>query len=408
MIRRLIKLVVVLVVLGLIALAAYGVSRHPGYVLISYQGFRYESTLWFFLGLLVVVLIVLWLLRLVVRLLLLSNPWSGFNRHRRAGKSAELGMQALAEDQWSSALGHLKKAAANSKRPLPLLLGAARAANHLDQTEERDALLNTALQQKPGAELAIELERAKLQEANGDFSGALKSLQGIHRHYPHHKGLNLRLLRLLERLHRWPDIFALLPALRKFRKEEEVLALQRQAWQGYLRDIQASPATTEANPAQLASIWKQLPALHDEPAMVVAYANALHCLGADDNAEQLLRKAARAQYRPEYAEVYGRLASSDPAGQLKQAERWLPEHAQDPALLRCLGRLSQACSLWGKARDYLQSSLNFARQPETCVELARLLDQMGEPEASQRMFLESLALRELQPEVPSTPAIEGR
>jgi HemY protein len=62
---------------------------------------------------------------------------------------------------------------------------------------------------------------------------------------------------------------------------------------------------------------------------------------------------------------------SDPARQLQTAEGWLKEHPADPSLLLTLGRLCLQTSLWGKARDYLESSLRLQRNPEACAELAR-------------------------------------
>lgn len=412
MIRRLFKLVVALLILALLVAAGYAVTRHPGYVLISYQNFRYESTLWVFLGLLLALSLVLWLLRRLLRFLLFSgralNPWSAFHRRRRADKAAERGLLELAEDRWQNALGHLKRAADGSAHPLPLLLGAARAANELGHSQERDALLEAALQRQPGAELAIDLERAELLESAEDLEGALGTLQALHQRYPQHPRIVLRLTRLLQRLHRWPELFQLLPALRRHRAQgsKELVDLQRQAWSGYLRDLQDDPPGPGDTSEALARIWDQLPSLHEEPEMILLYAQALHRLKADEQAEAVLRKAARSHYQPALAELYGSLATSDPGRQLKEAERWLPEHPKDAVLLRCLGRLSGNCSLWGKARDYLQSSLNFARRPETCADLARLLARLGDVQASQRLFLESLQLSDPQ-SWPSTASVDA-
>jgi len=61
-------------------------------------------------------------------------------------------------------------------------------------------------------------------------------------------------------------------------------------------------------------------------------------------------------------------------------------------LLLTLGRLCLQNSLWGKARDYLESSLQVQRNPEACAELARLLAQLGDTERSNQLFQEGLGL----------------
>ena len=80
-------LVIVLVLAALIGALGYAMSLHSGYVLIAYQGLRYESTLWVFLGVLLLILVALVLIRWTLRLLYVSgrtvNPWSRFHPQGR-------------------------------------------------------------------------------------------------------------------------------------------------------------------------------------------------------------------------------------------------------------------------------------------------------------------------------------
>jgi HemY protein len=48
-----------------------------------------------------------------------------------------------------------------------------------------------------------------------------------------------------------------------------------------------------------------------------------------------------------------------------------------PSLLLTLGRLCLQNSLWGKARDYLENSLQVQRNPEACAELAQAFGSVG-------------------------------
>jgi HemY protein len=395
MIRALVILLVLAVVIGGVG---YAMSLHSGYVLIAYQGFRYESTLWVFLGILLLILIALVLIRWVLRLLYVSgrtvNPWSRYHLQRRNRKAAEKGMLELSEARWQEALGHLKRAAEADPQPLLLYLGAARAANELGQVQERDALLERALERQPKAELAIALTHAELQEEQGDVDGARATLETMRERHPSHRHVLRQLAQLHQRRDDWPAVIELLPALRKQKVlvGDELSLLERQAWTGRLDRVLAEPRS-EASSARLVEAWRQLnPVLRDDIDLVLRYSAALHGLGADDEAEPVLRHAIQANYASALVELYGVLRTQDPAAQLKVAERWLPTHPSDAGLLLCLGRLSLRCRLWGKARDYLESSLNFERRPETCAELARLLAQLGEDLKSQRLFVEGLEL----------------
>ena len=74
------------------------------------------------------------------------------------------------------------------------------------------------------------------------------------------------------------------------------------------------------------------------------------------------------------------------------AEAWLSEHAEDPDLLRCLGRLATREQLWSHARDYFERSAAARPSAETYAELGRLLAAMGDAKASAGCFNQALAL----------------
>ena len=99
------------------------ISQDPGYVLLAFKGFRYQSSLWAFLALLLVTGLLGWALRRALRLLLLSlgvvNPWSRLHRGRRLRLACEQGLLDLAEGRWQPALRHLRRAAEGSAQPLP-------------------------------------------------------------------------------------------------------------------------------------------------------------------------------------------------------------------------------------------------------------------------------------------------
>ena len=70
-------------------------------------------------------------------------------------------------------------------------------------------------------------------------------------------------------------------------------------------------------------------------------------------------------------------------------------------MLLALGRLSARDKLWGKARDYFESSYRLERSAEVCAELGRLLNALGEPKVAAAYYREGLELREKGlPELP--------
>ncbi len=377
-----------------------GVAKSPGYVLIDYPHvFRYESGLWSTLLALLLVVILVWVVRLVVGLLGASggvvNPWSRRNRGRRVQVAIERGQLDLAEGRWASAQRHLHRAAEAERQPLLYYLGAARAANEQGLTAESDALLERALERQPDAELAIALSHAQLQMDRGDTAGALDTLQAMYARHPH----NPQVLRQLQRVHQqrgdWAAVVRLLPELRKDKvlPASELSELEQRAWGQNLALAAHREDGEQAGLQALDSAWQQLTsAQRQELPLVLAYADQLRQLGAQAQAEDILRGALKRIYDSRLARLYGLVRGTDQNKQLKAAEGWLQQHPNDPSLLLTLGRLCLQLSLWGKARDYLEASLRFERNPETCAELARLLARLGDTERSNELFQEGLGL----------------
>ncbi|MGO2451318.1 heme biosynthesis protein HemY [Pseudomonas taetrolens] len=391
--------VIVFLLIAAAACVGLAIAEDAGYVLIAYKNFRYESSLWATLALMVILGLLLWGIKLLVELVTAStglvNPWSRRNRSRRVQIAIEQGQMDLAEGRWASAQKHLARAAEAERQPLLFYLGAARAANEQGRYDESDNLLERALERQPQAELAIALSHAQLQVDRADTEGALSTLQAMHERHPH----NVQVLRQLQRLHQqrgdWAALIRLLPELRKDKvlPANELAELERRAWGQNLNLAAQREAGGDAGLQSLTRAWQQLSsAQRQEPTLVLAYAEQLRQLGAQAEAEEVLRGALKRQYDSHLVRLYGLLRGSDPVKQLQTAEGWLKAHPGDASLLLTLGRLCLQNSLWGKARDYFESSLKVERNPETCAELARLLAQLGDTARSNQLFQEGLNL----------------
>ena len=391
--------VIVFLLIAAAACVGLAISEDAGYVLVAYKNFRYESSLWASLAVLVILWLVIWGIKLLVELFSVStglvNPWSRRNRSRRIQLAIEQGQMDLAEGRWASAQKHLTRAAEAERQPLLFYLGAARAANELGRYDESDSLLERALERQPQAELAIALNHAQLQVDRADTEGALNTLQAMHERHPH----NVQVLRQLQRLHQqrgdWSALIRLLPELRKDKvlPAQELAELERRAWRQNLGLAAQRDTGGEVGLQSLTLAWQQLTsAQRQEPTLVLAYAEQLRRLGAQSEAEEVVRGALKRTYDSHLVRLYGLLRGSDPVKQLQTAEGWLKAHPADASLLLTLGRLCLQNSLWGKARDYFESSLKLERNPETCAELARLLAQLGDTARSNQLFQEGLNL----------------
>ncbi|MFZ5958812.1 heme biosynthesis HemY N-terminal domain-containing protein [Pseudomonas knackmussii] len=392
--------VLVLALVLAATLVGLAIAEQSGYVLIAYKSFRYESSLWTFLALLVLLWVLYLAVRLVLRLLGVSgrvvNPWSRFNRSRRAEMAEEHGQRDLAEGHWAQALRHLRRAAELGERSLPSYLGAARAANELARFDECDELLDRAQARQPGAALAVGLTRAQLLINRGAFEPARGVLVKLHEEHPKHPTVLRLLQQLYVSLHDWSALLALLPELRKERvlANAELADLERRTWVAALEAAgKQGVGQGETALQPLTQVWNGLPGnLRGQSVLLAAYAQQLLRLGAPEEAEKVLRQSLKENYDERLVALYGQARGADPGRQLQTAEAWLKKRPDDAVLLLSLGRLCLADKLWGKAREYLEASLNRQRSPEACAELARLLAHLGEVERSNKLFQEGLGL----------------
>ena len=139
--------------------------------------------------------------------------------------------------------------------------------------------------------------------------------------------------------------------------------------------------------------------------MLKDYVALLVADGQNAAAEKVILRGLKQQWDSGLVRQYGYVEGEQPARQLAQAESWLQAHPEDPQLLLCLGRLCAREQLWGKARDYFESSYRLEHTPEICAELGRLLVALGEPKVAAAYNREGLQLSQVGlPDLPMPEA----
>lgn len=383
--------VVLLLVLAAAASFAYLVRLDAGYVLIELHGYTVETTAWVAALLVLVGLVAFYYLSralvlladLLGRLFGRSRRHAGFLErwHARRRSHTVSGVLAFAEGRWRVAVKQLARGARHADAPLLNHLLAARASAELGDRELAQGFLQLA-GEVPGAEKAVALAQAEAALARGENREALAILDGAALDpAAQPAGIALQ-LEALERLGEWARIGTLLPEARrhKVRSEAVLDGIEDRAYRALL-----SPGGMK--PEALRTAWEAMPSrARQRPALVAAYASALARAGASDEAATQLGAALKRDWDPELIRGYGMVPAADPKRQLALAESLLDKHPREPELLLALGRIALRNQLWGKARDYLESSLKLVARPDTCAELARLCEHLGETERSHALL----------------------
>lgn len=383
----------ILLVLLLSAALGMAVAEDPGYLMIAWRNLSLETSIW--VALLAVLL--LWAAWLLLRALLHMvgvgsqriNPWSQVNRRRRAERLTTRGLLDLAEGRFRPALKSLRRSADHAAHPLVNYLAAARAAHELEDYAGCEQLLRLAHDSTPRSAVAVSLARAQMQVARGQLEPALATLDGVLEKHPQHAGALRMLVQLCQRLQDWPRLQPWLPRLREQRvlAEEEVRAIEQRSALALLQQAGEqgrSCADDQASP--LHQVWDSLPKhLQRDAALLEAYCLQLRLLGGEQLIEKLLCQALEHGFSERLVHLYGLVAGADPLHQLARAEQWLQEHPRNAVLLLAAARLAMRQGLWGKAREYLEASFVERRDLQTCAELARLLEHLGDRQALARV-----------------------
>ena len=384
----------ILLVASVLLVAA--IEHDPGYVLLSYGRYTLETSIW--VGMLVFLLAffaVYFLFSLVRRMLAGSsvmNRWWRGRGHRQSQQRTTQGLIAFIEGNWEQSRKVLSKAAAKSETPLVNYLIAARASHALDDAKQMRQYLKLAESSASGASIAVGLTQAELQLQSGHLEQSLATLMRVRRNAGKHPFVLFLLKRVYEELQDWSELLALLPELRKYKvlTVEELDALELKVCANSLQDTVKIKIDQRK---EVDKLWQQFskPVTRNSK-VVAAYAQRLMELDDMDAAEKIIRDQLKNDWDTELVDLYGKLDTSDANKQLIYAENWLKERTNDAALMRCLGRLSLRNSLWGKARQYFESSLQLENSEQTCAELGRLLANLGEHEKSNEYFQRGLLL----------------
>ncbi|MGM0433352.1 MAG: heme biosynthesis HemY N-terminal domain-containing protein, partial [Pseudomonadota bacterium] len=360
-------LIVLFVALLAGTLLSLGMAEDPGYIRVSIGTWLIETNFWVGLSLVVLAALVLhWLLDFLRGLRLspgAMGQWWRNSGRRRARRQTTRGLLELAEGNWGRARKLLEQGAGNAETPLINYLSAAEAAHQQGDQEEADRFLRLAWESTSGSDLAVGLTQARLQLNAGRNEQALATLLRLRRKSPNHPHVMRQLANVYRNLEDWQALSELLPELRHQAALDEgsLTVLEQEVWLNVLD--QAAERLERQPPEQrnldhLDRVWDQLPPPRRRDESVVHhYADHLARLGAESRAENLLRKVLRHDWSDLLINLYGRIQGPREDEQLLTAEGWLKERPNNPELLLALGRISLRNRLWGKAREYLETSL---------------------------------------------------
>lgn len=380
-------LILIAVVLALFAAAVAPLFKSdPGLVQIHFRGWTAETSVL----VLVLAVFVFWLLAwVVVRLWKAPIETARRIRERRSLAQLEKGLLALTEGDWSTAERALEKSASAHGRTTARYLAAAEAADGQDAGDRAEWYLEQADSRNRKQRFLVDLTRARILAQNGDFAGAKSLLEALQKRRRRHPQVLEMLAQCYRELGEWEPLLKLLPLLQKVGVIDEARAEE-------LRHLAAIGEINRCKDQEdLELCWRTLPrAMQKAPEVVKAFTDQAVLKGYPELTENVIRSSLKNEWTPELLVAYSESGPDDGSKRLKQCEKWLLLHPDDPLLHLALGRLCAREELWGKARHHMIRSLELEPTVSGYDALGQLLERKGELEIAMSCFRNALRMNQ--------------
>jgi len=351
-----------LLVIGIAAGLWWLFADDAGYILISANSFRYESTLLLVVLVFIALALCWWLFKLIFRLLGSSfawlNPWSSNKKMLKNNLSLEQGVIAFCSDDFAAASNNLSKGASLVHQ---LLL----VKSLINEHKYNEALNNLKpLTKNPNSKLisSVLYNQILLKQNNKE---ALNNIRELFKQHKREFGVIHLLVKALMQNHNYDEAFNLV-IKNKLNIDLREFNL---IWRNFIAELNTNNL--------LISNWHKLPSFYSSDANVIAsYALRLQQLGDASSAEQIVRKSLKKDYQTKLVYIYGEIKANLDA-QFKFAQSLLAKNKNDHNLYLTLAKLNLAQNLYEKSYEYLMLSINVQKSDEAQKLLAAVMLKLG-------------------------------
>jgi len=380
------------IVLALFVSLYLGFPGDPGYLLIAFGSYTFETSLF---ALLVTIAILYLLAKLILMVFRWINPWYliRFGRNykdklkaKSRSKTVE-GLLYFTRGNWDSSYKLLTKGMKDPDATVVNYLAAAYAAYERGDKNVWMQSLEKAESEYPSARSTINSLKAQLLFKSNQLEQCVAVLQQMKANSLNDHSLLQLLKEVYLKLEDWEQLEKLLPSLEKNEvidsDEAESIRVRIFMENLYAMSSRRADFSDDEIIQQLEKAWKKGPANYKQDERIVKhYADILLKLNRVDLAAKVIETVLNNAWSDVLVARYGEIDFGNSHKHLLIAEGWLQARGGNAHLLLSLGRLAMRNELWGKAREYFETSIEIASIAAAHGELARLLKHLGETQAS--------------------------
>ncbi len=382
-----------------IAVAAFLIWG-DAYLLIAYHTYTIDGAMLDAFNILLLIWITVWIIK---RIFFYSFDLARslrelfmFGSVERAQKRAASGMVNFLIGDWLEGRKKLVRTVSKVEYPLANYIAAARCCFEMGDESEAFRLLEQA-KKEVGSELPVALIKARMLLAKGKADEALVILKPLQISLPNHAAILDILHHVYFAQSNWAALRDLFPQLRKAKvlsnQEVEELEVKLAIESLKSSSLECQKLLVANRLPHLQLVWGGFArAVQKNPQVVYCYAQALVENKLNEEAEIVLRKSLAHHWHRASVDLYGRLQVIEVYRQLKTLESWQSEHPNDAVLLLALGRIHLRHQQRELARDFFNRSIVVQKSLDALLEMARLLEQMGDHKRSAEYYEQTLSL----------------
>ena len=389
---RLFLLCLTVSIFGLWLTLFLGFYGDPGYILIAFGNYTFETSLFALLISLVVIYLVFRILSLIVawidlpRLLRIKELYDRKLKDR-AKSVATQGYIQLYLGNWIVCNKLFKKVLLTRDASITDYLAASYAAFKIGESGRWPRYLDEAKQKFPTHKSTIELMRGQFLLEAGQFDEAKIILETLKENALQDSRLLLLLKDYYLQTREWESLKVLLFQLEKnsLIKSDELYELKVKCMKSEIaaHSEKVSKGKNKEPVESLKAFWRQAPSsLRTDAGLIIVYVSNLIRLGANRDALKVIERALANKWNDQLLYFYGETDFKENSHQLATAEKWLKTIKNSSALFLTLARISLRSELMEKAKNYYDLSIASSPSAEAYLELSLLLARLDDEKAS--------------------------
>lgn len=354
------------------------VLENTGYIYIAVGDYQIETSLIFACACIVILYALFYLLEWLVvslaHLLVVSRYLPNTWRQKSAKKSTQTGLLAIAEENWAEAEKNMARAASKGDMPMLNWLGAAQAAQQLQNFAARDEYLD-ALEKLPNTTKAAQVLRIRYFMEQQDFTKARVELEKLNPTSNSSAAVILLSLELYKQQADWHSLKLLLPIIKKKQ------LLTDELWQKLNYQVHTALLTQacEQGDQALEQCWHWFSRSEREDTYNIAiYTKGLVKFDQQAKALKLLRKHIN-QHSDKY--IYQALSEVVCAADynvFQQLNELADTQDNNPDYQYCMAMLNQRFREFKQAKFHWQQLCHFVPTTENWKALGKIQEQLGD------------------------------